>query len=181
MKEGYPLMTTFTGRTLVPWRLTPADINIRDIARHLALTCRFNGALPAFYSVAQHSVHVSEYCPPGDALWGLLHDAGEAYLGDVIRPIKVHRSLTEFRMAEEIGLRAIAECFNLPSKLPESVKLADNRMLQTEWRDLRDGRDEALQCEPYNFTLKPVAWDAAELAFLLRFNELMGDAAKEYL
>src|SRR5690242_11754504 len=81
-------MQTYTGRRF--WPLDPRvdDIDIGDIAHHLSLVCRFAGACREFYSVAQHCVGVSYVCDPKDALWGLLHDAAEAYVGDMVRPLK---------------------------------------------------------------------------------------------
>lgn len=70
--------------------LNPTEdmIEIGDIAKGLSLICRFGGQIPRFYSVAQHSVLVQALCPPNLKLEGLLHDASEAYLGDVIKPLK---------------------------------------------------------------------------------------------
>lgn len=66
------------------------DIDIRDIACGLSKQCRYNGQIPYFYSVAEHSIRVSLTLREsgGPALAGLLHDASEAYIGDVVRPLK---------------------------------------------------------------------------------------------
>ncbi|MFG0247924.1 MAG: phosphohydrolase, partial [Phycisphaeraceae bacterium JB051] len=74
---------TYTGKAFYPLREDPGIIDIRDIAHALSLQCRFNGHCSDFYSVAQHSVHVSEVVPQAFALWGLLHDAAEAYMSDL--------------------------------------------------------------------------------------------------
>src|ERR1019366_9954250 len=78
---------TYSGVRFKPLDPDPA-VGISDIAHALANQCRFGGHSSAFYSVAQHSVRVSEICAAEDALWGLLHDASEAYLVDVPAPLK---------------------------------------------------------------------------------------------
>jgi hypothetical protein len=83
-----PWLRTYAGRHVHILNPRPADIYIQDIAHALAHTCRFAGHTPAFYAVAQHSVLVSELLTPDLALWGLLHDASEAYLHDLTRPLK---------------------------------------------------------------------------------------------
>lgn len=67
----------------------PEDIDIYTIAHCLARECRWGNQLRHHYSVADHSVRVSYECNPEDALWGLLHDASEAYLIDIPTPIKM--------------------------------------------------------------------------------------------
>src|SRR5271165_7548492 len=79
---------TYTGRVMYPLDPRPEEINIIDIAHALSNLCRFTGHVRTFYSVAEHSVRVSQHCDPKDALWGLLHDASEAYLADMSRPMK---------------------------------------------------------------------------------------------
>lgn len=79
---------TATGRHLDLTGSTAADIDPLDLARGLARACRFAGQCDAFYSVAQHSVLASFHVPPQDALHALLHDAAEAYLGDLTGPLK---------------------------------------------------------------------------------------------
>lgn len=115
----------------------PEEIHIEDIAVALSNLCRFGGHVREFYSVAQHSVHVAGLCGPEDALWGLLHDASEAYLGDIIRPLKRQDCFAEYRAAEERLMAAVCERFGLPLEMPESVRRADEVMLATEARDLK--------------------------------------------
>jgi hypothetical protein len=118
-------------------RLDPQDVRLEDIAHALSLQCRFNGHCREFYSVAQHSVLVSLATPPGDAVWGLLHDATEAYCGDLVRPLK--RLLPEFDAIEGQVLEIVAQRFGLVLPMPASVKAADDVLLATEARDLLGG------------------------------------------
>ena len=114
----------------------PAEICLEDIAHHLSRIGRFTGAGDLFLSVAQHSVHVSLICPAEFARWGLLHDASEAYLGDVSSPLKV--ALREFgRVSEYDYLQskwevAISKMFGVPRV---SVKQWDVQSALTERRD----------------------------------------------
>jgi len=80
---------TFTGRQFYPLDPCPEDIDIHDIAHHLSLICRFNGACRVFYSVAQHCCIVSDALARPYKLRGLLHDGTETYFGDMIKAIEV--------------------------------------------------------------------------------------------
>lgn len=123
------------GRQTYPFDMRPEDVDIEEIAHSLSNLCRFQGHCRAFYSVAQHSVLVSRNVPPEIALQGLLHDATEAYCGDMIRPIK--RQMRDYVQPETRIQYAIWEHFDLPRwSLDPRVKVADNRALQTERRDL---------------------------------------------
>lgn len=120
------------------------DIDIEDIAHSLSMQCRYNGHVRKFYSVAEHCVHVSKataqvgYLP----LWGLLHDAGEAYVSDIITPIK--ECLPKFNEIEAKVLGVVAEKFSLPAnwtlcdgvrgvvKVPEVVDKVDKLMFVPE-------------------------------------------------
>src|SRR5579885_2784587 len=84
---------TYCGVAFYPLDPRPEEILIEDIAHALSMLCRFTGHVKRFYSVAQHCVYVSHRCDPKDALWGLLHDAAEAYLNDISRPVKSLREL----------------------------------------------------------------------------------------
>ena len=84
-----PVIETYTGGRFRPFDPRPGDIRLLDIAAGLAHTCRFGGHCRQFYSVAQHSLHVSrEFDAPRLQVLALLHDAGEAYVGDIPRPVK---------------------------------------------------------------------------------------------
>lgn len=124
-------MQTFTGRQFYPMDPHPNDVDPLDIAHALALLCRYNGHVTRFYSVAEHCVLMSQtFTDPALALWALLHDATEAYVGDMIRPLK--RSMPDYRAAEDRVMRAIAARFGIADSMPAEVKDADNRILLTE-------------------------------------------------
>lgn len=125
---------TYTGRQFWPLDPRPDDIDILDIAHALAMKCRFTGHTLNFYSVAQHSVIMARNCPPALRLWALLHDAGEAYLPDVARPVK--RRLPGFQSLENRILRCIAKRFDLPWPMPDEIGVYDLRALATERQDL---------------------------------------------
>lgn len=114
------------------WPLDPhlSDIHIGDIAWALSMQCRYAGHVKRFYSVAEHSVLVSCTVPPEHALWGLLHDATEAYLVDLPRPIK--RCIPEYRVIEDRLAEHIAKRFDLCWPMPTEVKAADTAALHTE-------------------------------------------------
>lgn len=113
----------------------PAQITVEDIAHALAHVPRFAGHTKRFYSVAAHSINVARLVPDEHKLQALLHDATEAYLGDMPTPFK--RVFGEYRAAEERLWKAIAQKFNVPVELHKSVKQADGVMLMTERDELK--------------------------------------------
>jgi hypothetical protein len=80
-------MQTYTGKLIDLANFSEEDVRLPDISHALSLISRFTGHSKCPYSVAQHSVMVSRLTLPENALWGLLHDASEAYLGDVATPL----------------------------------------------------------------------------------------------
>lgn len=137
MRGEQEYIRTFTGKKCWPCDPRPEDIAIEDIAHALSLLCRFTGHVKEFYSVGDHSLRVSELCKPENQLWGLLHDASEAYLADVARPVKRNQEFGVFYKKVETGLMdVICERFGLPRTEPVEVKHYDNRLLRTEQRDL---------------------------------------------
>ena len=112
----------------------PEQILLEDVAHHLAHTCRFGGAVREFYSVAEHCVYVSRLVPPELAPLALVHDAAEAYLGDVIKPLK--NCLPEYQALEHVWEAAIAKRFGFESLKHPLVKDADVAAVQAERRDL---------------------------------------------
>jgi hypothetical protein len=100
----------FTGTRYWPEDPRPQDIDVRDIAHSLARINRWNGHTHTEFSVAQHSVLVCSLLPDELQLFGLMHDAGEAFLGDIITPVKrLFRAFYE--EFEEATMRAVARMF----------------------------------------------------------------------
>jgi hypothetical protein len=165
---------TFSGIRFWPLLPNPGDILVEDIAHALAHQCRFGGHASKFYSVAEHSVHVSQLCPPEHALWGLLHDASEAYLVDLPRPLKQLPEFAAYREAERQLQRAVAARFGLPEDQPASVTETDDTMLWIEAHSLLGSMPvEAIRDTrpPFEIT-DPLLPVEAERLFLGRFNEL---------
>lgn len=112
-----------------------SEFTIEDIAHNLSNICRFNGGCDSFYSVAQHSVGVSLILEgTGFERYGLLHDAAEAFYGDMTTWLK--KLCPDYRAQLERGEDAVARRFGLPSTMPEQVKRADYLMLAIERRRL---------------------------------------------
>lgn len=144
---------TFTGAMFFIEDPRASEIAFDDIAHPLAYQCRFNGHTKEFYSVAQHAVLVarclSEQFGETNVKWlrtALLHDAAEAYTGDMVRPLK--RGNRHFRVVELRLEEVLAERFDLIFPLPQLIKRADNALLHAE-RNL-------LMRDP------PAPWDGAE-------------------
>lgn len=127
-------MGTSTGKKFYPLDPRAEDIDIRDIARGLSMTCRYAGQVKRFYSVAEHCYHVSMHVSKEYALEGLLHDSSEAYIGDMIRPLKHQPEMYEFRRAETAIELAVAQRFALETSADvlREVKEIDNRILVDE-------------------------------------------------
>lgn len=171
---------TITNRQVFPLDPLPSVIVIEDVAAALSKIARFNGHTQGDlgYSVAQHSVVVSRLCPT-KPLAGLLHDAAEAYLGDIAKPVKseldrlAHGELTRI---ENGILRAVAESFLVPYEdlVCEEVKRADRIALATEKRDLMGPEPWPWHPlpEPAEFDLCPWEPKLARDMFLDRFKEL---------
>lgn len=149
----------------------PSTIFIEDIAWGLANTCRFGGQCSEFYSVAQHSVLVSQIIP---SLEALMHDSPEAYLGDVVGPLK--RLLPDYKKFEDSAENAIRRRFGLFEFNGPSIKDADMRALRTEQRDLIRSYDSSWNRlhQPLPLKIIPQPPNLAAINFLVRFNELGG-------
>lgn len=167
---------TFTGKRIDPFNMTPADVCIEDIAHHLSLVCRYNGAVPYHYSVGQHSLLVADLlmlhgAQPRLELAGLLHDASEAYINDVTTPVKYNAMSEDYRALEWRLQRLVEAVFDLPYGLTEAdiVKWADKEATEREW---------TTWIEPNGQRIRPGLIEMAprnvEDAFLLRVAQLDG-------
>lgn len=167
-------MQTFTGKAFYPLAPTVEDIDIRDIAHALSMICRYGGHSTRFYSVAEHCVLLSHTVAPQNALWALLHDATEAYVGDMIYPLK--EEMPYFKSAERNLMTVICQKFGLSPIQPEEVTEHDRRIVlderdalmvgpPQEWMYLRGARHLNVQVEGWYPPL-------AEHNYLARFNQL---------
>lgn len=163
-----------------------ADIYLPDIAHHLARVCRFGGAVDGYYSVASHCVYVSRRLQDaGDSPYiqaaGLLHDATEAYLGDVVSWLKRLPEMAAYRELEhrwEERIQVVFDVYWADGPVRRIVKDADLRARLAEARDLFTGyRRELLlggegDRRPYDARVVPATPDEAEWAFCARAREL---------
>lgn len=130
-------MQTWTGNAFYPGEATPEEIHVDDIAHALSLQCRYNGHIAEHYSVAQHCVllhdHFLRAGQPERAVGALLHDAAEAYIGDLIAPIK--RCLPQFRELDDTLCAVVLDAFTVNGTRPvmdAEVMTADLRILHNE-------------------------------------------------
>jgi 5'-deoxynucleotidase YfbR-like HD superfamily hydrolase len=173
-----PWQQTYTGVQFFTLEPRQQDVRIEDIAHGLALINRFAGATRVPYSVAEHSVRVSQIVDHAAALHGLLHDASEFLLVDLPAPIK--RQVAQYTAIETRLQQTICDRFGISSLLPGSVKHADLVLLATEKRDLLGPEPAPWDPLPDPLTdrIEPWPWQEAERRFLERFKEL--DAARKW-
>lgn len=178
-----PWMQTFTGKRFDLAEPLAALVDVRDIAHGLARCCRYAGQCNTFYSVAQHSVLVSRQVAPEHALAGLLHDAAEAYVGDLVSPLRRLPELEGYNAVHDRVLRAVFVRFGVGWPLHASVKEADVRLLATEaasWNGLvgeTPGWDAwGVVCAgPYPLRIDPWSVGRAEGEFLNEFEKITGE------
>lgn len=188
-RDSNGFIQTYTGRKFWPLDPNEDEVFIEDIAHALSQVCRWTGHCKDFYSVAQHCVIASHNVPEEIALTALLHDASEAYLSDISRPVKHSTQLEGYREAEHKLEAVLAKKFGITFPYPKEVKEVDNKMLYTERRDLLQGSVEwsmmdksnvlgfeggDKERQPFDFRIVPLAPKAAETAFLERFEQLSG-------
>lgn len=183
-KGGYLL--TFTGIEFYPLDARVEDIHIKDIAHSLSMLCRFAGHSRHFYSVAQHSILVSEFVESElisreytnkeetrlVTLAALLHDASEAYVVDLPTPIK--RFMPDYQAAENALHKVIAQRFgfaDLSQKHHDIIKEADEVLLSTEMRDLLSAQQK-MPRQPLSLKVRPWKQEAVEPEFLRVYERL---------
>lgn len=175
-KQTKTCITTYSGQWFDILRPEEYEYSIEEIAHALSNLCRYTGHSNRFYSVAEHSVLVSRIVPDHLALTGLLHDAGEAYLGDVASPLKA--LLPEYKKIEENVEASISRYFGLEFPFPQEIKEADKRMYWQERQSIADnGIKDRLWHQDLRATRKAeavgMAPHMAKRMFLSRYNEIM--------
>jgi hypothetical protein len=187
---------TASGVAFFPLKPRVEEVRLHDIAHSLALVNRYGGHTPAPYSVAQHSALVLKRVreilaedlplPPDERLnierWALLHDAAEAYVGDMVRPLKIAPQMAAYRDAEKLVMEVIATRFQLKGFEPAVVKRADNDLLATEAGFFFPPRERPMawnltgaRCGHIN--VAPLFWVDAELLFKTEFKTLWPEEA----
>lgn len=173
--------------------MSPDDIDIRDIAHHLARLCRYNGAVRGFLSVAEHCIAVSKYIQtelrkqPGYGnlptweffdyqRWGLLHDAAEAYMGDVPAGLKRRPEWAFYKPLELKLLQKVSDKFKLSWPEPSVIKQLDNRIVRNEQEQnlaaVISCTGEELSPRLQGVVVGVMTPEQAETAFLARYHEL---------
>lgn len=175
-------VTTRSGRVVRPLAPDDATVDLGDVAHHLSLVCRFGGACSRHYSVAQHCVLVSRVVPATHALAGLLHDAAEAYIGDVVSGLKRLPEYAFLRRAEGRLLAAVCRAAvgrrAAPSLLRRclsgEVHAADRLVYAAEARAFGAG-DACARALGELVPLKVVPWSpgAARRRYLKRLEEVL--------
>lgn len=176
------LLRTVSGRMVDVERFEVSAFDPRDVAHSLAMQCRFSGHTKRFYSVAEHCLYVADLCHGANVdsgpltqvdaeFWGLMHDAAEAYIGDVARPVKeLAPRLDEIEVKI---MHTIAKACGLSWPAPTVVWVSDNRMLAAEAEQLLEATAIEFplinQVEPVNRAFHCLGPERAAEAWLCRF------------
>ena len=174
--DGGATIETYTGLQFHILEPHPEEVNITDIAHALSMQCRFTGHTRFYYSVAQHSYLASFLVPPQFQLEALLHDASEAYIGDMSRPLKHFSECGRLYLEIEAKIEAvIKKKFGLPPTMSPEVKEADNSLLYAEKNALMEPCDWTHtwgKYEEIDATIQPWEPQYAETQFLRRYRQL---------
>lgn len=174
-------ISTVSGRFFDLLKPEEYGYDIEEIAHALSHICRYTGHSNSFYSVAEHSVLVSRLVPERLALCGLLHDASEAFVGDVSSPLK--KLLPEYRDIEEGIQRAISVHFGLEYPFPKEIHEADKRMY---WQERQEIADNGIRDKLWHQDLraarkveaKGMNPNMAKRMFMSRYNEIVKENDK---
>lgn len=189
------IIQTYTGRKFDLVNPDPEKVEIVDIAWALSMLPRFTGHTRKFYSVAQHSMCVAQMLAGTPLQFeGLMHDAAEAYIGDISSPMKRLIGIMGdgLKLAEAAIMSAISTRFGLVWPMPKEVKIVDLRMLETERQSLMVASpDISLEDwwgpyeppRPYGVEITPMDQERCFNSFLTNFsvlyNDRMASGAKE--
>lgn len=170
-----PMIGTYTGKRFDPREFDEEYVDPRDIAHGLSLCCRYNGQCTTMYSVAEHCLRGSLIIGEDYALEFLLHDAAEAYLGDMIWPLK--QFFPEFVELTDVYQDIIYETFGITERHHDIIKEMDDIMHATECRDIMhpdaiDSSNDLLR-PPLEYKLVPLSPYEAEQKYLKRFEQLI--------
>ena len=171
-KGGF--IETYTGKKFNFMAPTDEMIDITDIAHSLSMQCRYTGHVRKFYSVAEHCCLLHDYAlnvlqDPVLALEVLMHDASEAYLTDVPRPIKPF--IPEYYNIEANIEKAINKKYVLRHPHSDTVKSLDSRILMDERAQAmsKSGLEWSINLEPLGVTLRFWNPERGETEFKNRF------------
>ncbi len=173
MSKEFTKIVTMSGATIDPLNPHREDINIEDIAHALSLTCRFSGHTRFFYPVARHCMMVADFLPSPFKLYGLLHDAAEAYLTDIPRPFK---SRIPGYIAIENNLHgAILEALGIPSpslEIADAIHIADEKALRIEHQQLIPNTSYwPYGVEEWSQKIEEEYWQITQQKFIGRYDE----------
>jgi hypothetical protein len=176
------MITTHTGKYVNPLDLKPEEIDIRDIAHSLSMVNRFNGHTAEQISVEKHSLMVCNLVSRENQLQALLHDATEAYLGDITKWLKQTPEFAAYREAEDRAWKIISEKFGVDYVLTEEVEAADKLAVRIEGYHLIGSSFHLFQRPSYPLpSLEEIercgwkrqeSWYGDKISFLLRFSML---------
>lgn len=178
-RRGDPI-GTYTGGEFYPLDPEPSEVDLPDIANGLANTCRYAGQCQFYYSVGTHSLYVSEELAeqgPQVQLYGLLHDAAEAYVSDVPRPLK--RELENFADIESNVLDAVWTGLGVPAPTDsqwETVMAADDQLFRYE-ADTLLAEFEPPSVPDLSYELSPCSPEEVRERFVDRVRELRQQAS----
>jgi hypothetical protein len=161
-------METLSGIRFYPLEAEVDKFSIKDIAHALSNICRWGGHTSYHFSVAQHAYIMSHLVSPENAMEALMHDATEAYLGDIPTPIK--RLFPEYLDIEDKLAKKLAVKYKYTYPYPTQVYKYDTVMKRVEHDVLLLGKES-----PSRIKIERLSQEEAERLFLTRYNELKGE------